>query len=482
MFKAVYFSRRMGKTFDSSAMIPAIRIERDALIQIKTIAQQLAHGASAVALMEGIPDYSGPEPSITFNNFRQMENPEVIAENDEAVPVWVLFQSESIPISADFIEEYVTANKDPHEYRTTYYYRIICCAYYSTRLELKFITIAPNVSVTLMKVRDLAKSARHTKLRSYADFESLSLSSGFVDATFQGLHGIDDPRILALGYCIGLAYPSLPVRAVIQKGLYELSVVIQPNFFRYEGVAVIKNGAAKVQLKVEGGPLAASGLPYECPPQPQDEDKPGDMCDIIAKIEDMGKQLAILQSKIREQDVSYREALEARDRKTTEMFQTIIQHLAKTSRENAIPRLAPPRQVLNMMAQAEKRPCSIEVSLDWERPLIQTVTSRSVTESPKKVNISAKKALERDSSASTAVNRRGTAREQVNAANWMMGNGTESPVKKQYSGKGYLGSRGTSKHQRRSKMNSDLLDQSIVCTELSVGEQQLVAFLETVEG
>jgi hypothetical protein len=296
-----------------------------------------------------------------------MDNPEAVAANDEVVPVWVLFQSRSIPTDSDFIEEYVAANGDPHEYRTTYYHRIVCCAHYSTRLELTFVTVAPNVSVTLTKIADSQKPRRHTKLRSYADFESVCKTRDYIDASFQGVSGIDDPRILALGYCLGLAFPKTPIRAVIQGSVYTVGVDIGPNFYRYEGTAVLRSGSAKAILELQTDSLSVSHL-SDVQESQVSKLEGATVASLVARTDAIGHQLVLLQQRIQDQEMLYRDAIDQHSKSTLDMFQQIIKQLTKPQPvQNTIPRLAPPRHVTSTPVQQEKKKLTIEVSNAWEK-------------------------------------------------------------------------------------------------------------------
>jgi hypothetical protein len=282
----------------------------------------------------------------------------------------VLFQS-GIEIDWESsVQNYLDANQSSANYTSSYYYQPVFIVSFSHCLELHCHLITPNISLTATRISDNSKSCESKKRYSYATYANIRERSDHVDATFLGITGANDPRIVALSYSLTLTFQPKPIHALIAASVYKIEVTGATDILFYGGPGKLDNGSAVFTLTCDDSP------DEDC------EEEEAENCQeseprLPQKLAELRKGIETLRERIQRRQ-EFRETLESRKVETQQALKRILDALnTKQSCDPArIPRFAPPR----LAAPKPKPPIEISLSIIWEAPELCSAPNPEVGE------------------------------------------------------------------------------------------------------
>jgi hypothetical protein len=349
----------MSKTIDYRRLIPIIQISESLLSQITESAQR-PHGQEQVAVIVGKADFTKQKPVILFTRLDRFvgddSEDEVPAAGLDEISAFVLFDPEGDLEWDSLLANYVESNQVTSNYTSNYYYQPLFTACYHRRLDFHCYLLTPNISITLTDCQTGRFSNETKKSLNYATYRHTREDGQIIQTTFAGICGLNDPRIVALCYSLGLTYVGKTIRARIEGCTYEIRVTMTDDILCCEGDATYEQGSAFICLKVQD----FSDTIVETP-VPEDNnffvtDKLRIMQDALAKL---SEQLSARES--------LQQDLLTRNTETNDSLQIILDHLKKGQQPEPvqISRMGLRRQV----AISSPNPSlAVEMSMQWENP------------------------------------------------------------------------------------------------------------------
>jgi hypothetical protein len=227
----------------------------------------------------------------------------------------VLFQS---GIEVDWessVQNYLDANRSSANYTSSYYYQPVFIVSFSDRLELHCHLMTPNISLTATRIGDNPRSSECRKRCSYATYANIRERSDHVDATFLGITGVNDPRILALSYSLTLTFQPKPIHALIATSVYNIEVTGAADILFYGGPGRLDNGCAVFTLTCDQSPDDDCEEEEAAKGESREESRAESAPNLPQKLGELREKIETLRERIEGQQ-AFRESLESRELET----------------------------------------------------------------------------------------------------------------------------------------------------------------------
>jgi hypothetical protein len=332
----------MSRTLDSRTLVPSIHIDEATVLALEVAAKQATlPGSLDTGVLIGHCDCSDRFPRIVFSRFNACmsadSESEIAPSSEDEVIGFVLFQKQANIDWDRVLKNYKEANQLIDGYTATFYYQPVFTAFYESRLSVHCYLLTPDMSLSITKIKDGVRNPDGKKRLGYATYKNAKEQSKHIDATFLGLTGMEDSRILALAYSLSLAYENKPIHALIGTSLYNVEVNLAEDMVCVEGDGTIDQKGVTFVLRVSGDPEA----PPEPEPEPEPEKSSGN---IIQKLTKLQRKINQLQETCDQQKRS-RQKIESGEIETQQALRKILEAMSskQQSENQKIPKFATPR-------------------------------------------------------------------------------------------------------------------------------------------